>query len=147
MKIAAVQMDVKIGEPETNLAAIEAKLRETVAAGTHLTIFPECAVTGYCFSSIDEARPFAQPVPGPATDRISALCRELSTYAVFGMLEADGDRVFNAAVLTGPDGVLGSYRNTHLPFLGVDQFVNDGDRNFAVYNAGDLRVGMNICYD
>ena len=147
MKIAAVQMDVQIGEVEQNLAAIESRLREVASQGARLAIFPECAVTGYCFENLDEARPFAQPIPGPATQRLTDLCAELDVFAVFGMLEQDGVRLFNAAVLTGPDGVIGSYRKTHLPFLGVDQHVEYGDRDFAVHSAGDVRVGMNICYD
>lgn len=147
MKIAAVQMDIRIGEVDLNLSAIEERLRETAAAGASLTIFPECAVTGYCFSSLDEARPFTEEIPGPSTQRLATLCAELDVSIVFGMLERDGDRVFNAAVMVGPDGLIGSYRKTHLPFLGVDQFVSFGDREFAVHQTRDLRVGMNICYD
>ncbi|MBC8290180.1 MAG: carbon-nitrogen hydrolase family protein [Planctomycetes bacterium] len=147
MKIACVQMDVKLGEVDHNLAAIEERLRETASNGVRLAIFPECAVTGYCFESLDEARPFAQPIPGPATERISALCAELGMFAIFGLIEVDGDSVYNAAVLTGPDGVVGSYRKVHLPFLGVDQHVNFGDRPFTVHDIGGLRVGINICYD
>lgn len=147
MKIACVQMDVKLGEVDRNLIAIEERLRETAARGVHLSIFPECVVTGYCFENLDEARPFAQSIPGPATDRVSQLCAELNIYCVFGMLEVHGDAVFNAAVLTGPAGVIGSYRKVHLPFLGVDMHVAFGDRPFAVHDAGGIRVGMNICYD
>ncbi|MFP6765856.1 MAG: carbon-nitrogen hydrolase family protein [Planctomycetaceae bacterium] len=147
MRIACVQMDVSIGEVERNLTAMEERLRETAASQTVLTVFPECAVTGYCFENLTEARPCAQSVPGPATDRISALCAELGVYAVFGLIEVAGDSVFNAAVLTGPQGVIGVYRKVHLPFLGVDRHVAFGDQPFAVFNAGNLRVGMNICYD
>ena len=39
------------------------------------------------------------------------------------------------------------YRKVHLPFLGIDMFVDPGDRPFAVHDAGGLRVGMHICYD
>lgn len=147
MKIACVQMDVKIGEVDHNLAAIEERLRETAANGTKLAIFPECAVTGYCFESLDEARPFAQTIPGPATEHMTALCAELDMHAIFGMIEVDGDSVYNAAVLTGPQGVVGSYRKVHLPYLGVDMHVAYGDRPFAVHDIGGLRVGINICYD
>jgi len=147
MKIACVQMDVKIGEVDHNLAAIEERLRETAANGTKLAIFPECAVTGYCFESLDEARPFAQTIPGPATEHMTALCMELDMFAVFGMIEVDGDSVYNAAVLTGPEGVVGSYRKVHLPYLGVDMHLAYGDRPFAVHDIGGLRVGINICYD
>ena len=147
MKIAAVQMDVSLGQVDANLGHMIARLRETTAAGAYLTVFPECSVTGYCFESLDEARPFAESIPGPVTDRMVAACVELSCYSVFGMLEADGNRVFNAAVLVGPSGVLGTYRKVHLPFLGIDMFTSFGDRPFAVQAAGDLKVGMTICYD
>ncbi len=140
-------MDVTIGDVDRNLQAIDDRFREAVSNGARLVVFPECAITGYCFESRDEAMPFAQSVPGPATERVATYCNELNAFAIFGMLERDGDRIFNAAVLVGPGGVIGSYRKTHLPFLGVDQHVDDGDRPFAVHQAGDVSIGMNICYD
>ncbi|MGQ0636499.1 MAG: carbon-nitrogen hydrolase family protein [Planctomycetaceae bacterium] len=171
MKIAGVQMDVVLKDIPGNLERIVSSLRETASHGAKLTVYPECAVSGYCFESLDEARPFAQKIPGPATEQVRAACAELGCYAIFGMLELDdsavshssqilpgrgpsvgerqtpGARIFNAAVLVGPTGVLGSYRKIHLPFLGVDMFSSYGDRPFAVHQAGDLRVGMTICYD
>lgn len=146
-KIAGVQMDVRIADVDFNVSQICSKLRETHRSGAALTVFPECAVSGYCFSSLDEARPSAQSVPGPATDRITEVCRELDTYCVFGMLEQDGDRIFNAAILIGPQGVIGKYRKVHLPFLGIDMFTTFGDQPFAVHDAGNIKIGMNICYD
>ena len=50
-------------------------------------------------------------------------------------------------MLAGPDGVVGTYRKVHLPFLGIDMFADPGDRPFAVHDAGGLKVGMHICYD
>jgi len=147
MKIAGVQMDVAMCDIERNLERMTGFLRTTTAAGARLTVFPECAVSGYCFGGLEEARPYAQSIPGPATERMSRACRELNCYAVFGMLEADGDRIFNAAVLTGPEGVIGRYRKVHLPYLGIDMFTTPGDRPFAVHAAGELNIGMNICYD
>ncbi|HJT31887.1 MAG TPA: carbon-nitrogen hydrolase family protein [Pirellulales bacterium] len=147
IKIAGVQIDVAIGDRELNLSRIESALRETAKHGARLTVFPECALTGYCFDSLAEAKPFAEPIPGPSTQRLSQLCGELDAFAVYGLLEADGQRVFNAAVLLGPSGVVASYRKIHLPFLGVDRFTTPGDRPFVVSRAGDLRLGMNICYD
>lgn len=147
MKIAGTQMDVAIGDVAANVDRIGSHLRETAAAGAALAIFPECAATGYCFASLDEARQFAQPVPGPITDAIAADCRALGVAAIVGMLEADGPRIFNAAVLIGPAGVIGSYRKVHLPYLGIDMFTSYGDRPFAVHEVSGLRVGMNICYD
>ena len=147
MKVAGVQMDVAIGDWNRNLATMIDFLRQTSANGAKLTVFPECALSGYCFGSLTEAIPFAQPIPGPATEAMRQACAEVGGYTVFGMLELAGDKVFNAAVLVGPTGVIGSYRKVHLPFLGIDMFTSFGDRPFAVHQAGELKIGMNICYD
>ena len=147
MKIAGVQMDVSLGRIDANLEKMAAFLRQTSAAGARLTVFPECATTGYCFETLAEAQEAAQPIPGPMTQAMTRACAANDSYAVFGTLEADGNDVFNAAVLVGPEGVLGVYRKVHLPYLGVDMFTTPGNRPFAVHDAGDLRVGMNICYD
>ncbi len=144
MKIAGVQMDVSLGRVDANLETIRARFEATTKAGAVLTVFPECALTGYCFGNLDEARAVAQTIPGPATGQLAGACARHGGYIVLGMLERDGQRVFNAAVLIGPDGVIGVYRKVHLPFLGVDMFTTFGDRPFAVHQAGDLRVGMNI---
>ncbi len=62
------------------------------------------------------------------------------------MLERDGDLLYNSAVLVGPDGLVGSYRKTHLPFLGVDRFTAPGDE-LPVYDTPLGRIGLEICYD
>lgn len=147
VRVAGVQMDVQIGQREKNLARIIEFLGQTSREGALLTVFPECALSGYCFDSLDEARPHAEPVPGPSTRRLAEACRELKAYAAMGMLEADGPRLFNACVLIGPEGIVGTYRKVHLPYLGIDRFTTPGDRGFPVWNCGPLKLGMAICYD
>src|SRR6516165_3362073 len=83
VKIAGVQMDVALTNVDKNLSRMIDRLRETTAAGARLSVFPECALNGYCFSSLDEARPYAQTIPGPATERMRAACAELGCYAIF----------------------------------------------------------------
>ncbi len=146
-KIAAVQMDCRLADRRHNLDAIRARLARAVEQGARLVVFPECILTGYAFESKDEAWPHAEPLPGPSTEVLLADCRRLGAWAVVGLLERDGDRLFNAAVLLGPDGQVESYRKIHLPCLGVDRFTTPGDRPFAVHDLGGLRLGMNICYD
>ena len=63
------------------------------------------------------------------------------------MLEQDGERLFNVAVVLGPEGVIGTYRKIHLPFLGVDRFTDPGDRPFALVEVRGVRLGLHICYD
>jgi len=147
LKIAGVQMDVAIGESERNLARVIDGLRETARHAASLTVFPECALPGYCFDSFDEARPFAEPIPGRSVERLARACRELCVYVVCGMLESEADRLYNAAVLIGPTGLIGRYRKVHLPFLGIDRFTTHGELGPGVWQAGPVKVGMNICYD
>jgi predicted amidohydrolase len=140
-------MDVALANVPQNLERIGRSIGEAAAGGAKLVIFPECAATGYCFESIAEARAHAQPVPGPITQSLQQQCRQHDCFVICGMLEAAGDKIFNAAVLVGPDGVIGSYRKVHLPYLGIDMFTAYGDRPFAVHEAGGVRIGMLICYD
>jgi predicted amidohydrolase len=147
VRIAGVQMDVAIGQREKNLGRMIEFLAQTSRHKALLTVFPECALSGYCFNSLEEARPHAEPVPGPSTLRLAEACREFQTYAVMGLLEVDGARLFNACVLSGPEGQIGTYRKVHLPYLGIDRFTTPGDRGFGVWSCGPLRIGMGICYD
>jgi 5-aminopentanamidase len=147
MRVAAVQMEPRIGEVDTNLKAILARFREAASAGARLVVFPECALTGYGFDSKEEAMRYAEPIPGLSTREVRSACEEMGAFVIYGLLERDGDRLFNVTVLVGPGGVVGHYRKVHLPFLGVDRFVDPGDRPFEVLEVDGLRVGMHICYD
>ncbi|MFY9555881.1 MAG: carbon-nitrogen hydrolase family protein [Blastocatellia bacterium] len=146
-RIACVQMDIAIGEVEANLRKIIAGIRAAAKSGAQLVIFPECALTGYCFDSLDEASPFAEPIDGPSAEAIAEACRETGTHAVVGFIEQDGSHFYNAAMVVGPGGMAGGYRKVHLPFLGVDRFLRPGDRQFAIIELPFGKIGVNICYD
>ena len=146
MLVAAAQIEPKLAEPERNLEACLAKLEEAAAAGAELLVLPECAIPGYMFESAEEALPFAEEVPGPSSEVLERESRRLGMHVVCGLLERDGDTLRNAAVLVGPDGLVGTYRKTHLPFLGVDRFVFPGDE-LTVYDTPLGRIGVEICYD
>jgi predicted amidohydrolase len=145
--IAAVQMDCRLGAVADNLRRVRERLNEAAALGARLVVFPECVLTGYCFKSKDEALPHAETLPGPSCEAIAQDCARLGVFAVVGLLELDGERLFNACLLAGPSGLVATYRKIHLPFLGIDRFTTPGDRPFAVHDVGGLRVGMNVCYD
>ncbi len=147
VKIAAVQMDSKIKENRVNLDKMQLEARNAASNGAELIVFPECALTGYVFASLEEAIPFMETVPGPSTDELSACCLELDVHIITGLLEIDGDRCFNTAVLVGPQGLVGKYRKVHLPFLGIDRFVDPGDKPFQVYQTPIGNIGIHICYD
>jgi len=147
VKVAGVQMNPRILEKERNLERCLDSLRIAARSGTKLVVFPECALTGYCFSSRDEALSIAETVPGWSTRTIAGLCKELDIYAVVGLLEKTRGRLYNAAAFVGPEGLIGKYRKAHLPCLGVDRFVDHGDKPFQVYDTSIGKVGLNICFD
>ncbi|MBA7475171.1 N-carbamoyl-D-amino acid hydrolase [subsurface metagenome] len=147
VKIAAVQMNPKIMKNGENLERILLETRAAAKNGADLIVFPECALTGYVFSSREEAIPFMESIPGASTDRLAACCQELGIHVVYGLLERDGDKGYNAAVLVGPKGLVGKYRKTHLPFLGIDRFIDAGDEPFQVYRTPIGNIGIHICAD
>ena len=140
-------MDVALGDVPGNLAQILESFSRLAGEGASLVVFPECALTGYCFESRGEAFAHAETIPGPSVEEASARCAAANAFMVFGMLEREGDRLYNACVLIGPQGLTASYRKIHLPRLGVDHFADAGDRPFEVHDLGFLRLGMHICYD
>lgn len=146
-EVAAVQMEPKIKENSDNLEGIIDKTRMAARGGAELVVFPECALTGYVFASREEVLPYAETIPGPSTQKLKACCRELGVYVVAGLVETTGNKCFNAAVLIGPEGLIGRYRKIHLPFLGVDRFLDPGDEPFKVYKTEIGNIGMFICYD
>jgi 5-aminopentanamidase len=146
MRVAVAQLEPKLAEKDRNLEACLSRLEEAKAAGAELLVLPECAIPGYMFESAEEALPYAEEIPGPASETLEHECRRLGMHAVCGLLEREGDALHNAAVLVGPDGLIGTYRKTHLPFLGVDRFVVPGDE-LPVYDTPLGRIGVEICYD
>jgi predicted amidohydrolase len=104
-------------------------------------------LTGYCFESRKEAMEVAEPADGKSAQRLAQLCASRNLWLVVGTLERDGDRLFNAALLIGPDGLHAVYRKVHLPCMGVDRFADAGDRPFQVHDTPVGRIGLHICYD
>ncbi|MBN1151675.1 MAG: carbon-nitrogen hydrolase family protein [Dehalococcoidia bacterium] len=147
MVIAAAQLDIKLGETQTNLARMLAYTGEAAGNGARLVIFPECSLTGYQFDSREEALSYAEAVPGPAVNSIATMCLELNVHVIFGLLEVSGDNLFNTSVLVGPAGVVYTYHKNHVAFQAVDRFVSKGDKPFELCEIPNVRIGLELGYD
>lgn len=147
VRIAAVQTDPRIGDTARNLERAVETAALAAARGASLVVYPECALTGYCFESLEEAVEAAVERDGAVMHRLSAACRDLGIQMVVGYLERTGSGVANAATLVGPEGILGHYRKTHLPHLGADRFTEAGTEPFRIFEAAGIRVGLLVCYD
>ncbi len=144
MKAAFYQFSPVFGEKEINF-------EKTISAikGTELdfVVLPELFATGYQFVSSEEVAALAEPVPaGPTTDMLSELSREKGIYIAAGLPEKVGDKYYNSAVLTGPEGFIGVYRKTHL-FFEETKYFTPGDTGFKVWNTDIGRIGIMVCFD
>lgn len=154
-RAAVVQMDVRLGDVVGNLARVMARLEEAAAAGARVIVFPEAALSGYCFISLEEALPYAIKSWQHAVWPFARRCEDLEVVGVLGLLAATGDpseatgkiECGNWAMLAGAD-IPGScfYAKTHLPVLGVDRFVSPGD-HLAVWDTPYGNIATLICYD
>jgi predicted amidohydrolase len=147
VRVAACQIDPKIGEVDANLERIATAVTEAAAGGATLIVLPEAAVTGYAFSSLAEALPVARQAESSAEGMLAGLAETHKVNIVCGTLEAAGDEVFNVAMVLLADGRRYRYRKIHLPFLGIDRYATPGPDAPAVIEVDGLRFGVLICYD
>src|SRR3712207_883577 len=87
--VPAVQLDCRLGDGPANLRAVPARLEAAADRGAGLVVFPECALTGYCFESREQVHAVAETLPGPSTDAVAAVCARRGVWAVYGLIEHD----------------------------------------------------------
>jgi len=91
-------------DPDGNLQRLQAMLDDLIPRERpELICLPECTLTGYLYEPDDLDR-FAEPVPGTTTRRMAELAAQWGVYLCFGLLERDGEQVFNTALLLNPAG-------------------------------------------
>lgn len=143
LRLGFIQFTPSLGEPEENRQAI---LRLVAGAEADLLVLPELCLSGYLMGCREEALRLAEPANGPTTAALTDVCRREERHVIFGLAERDGERVYNSAVVVGPQGLVGVYRKTHL-FLDELDWFSPGDRGFPVWDLGCARVGVLICFD
>lgn len=146
-KIAGIQMDCQISDVDDNLRRAKLHMELAAEEGARLIVFPECSLTGYGFQSREHGLKNAISKKSKPMADLQQHCKDLGVFTIVGYLEKEGDHLYNSAVCMGPDGIIGNYRKTHLPYLGVDRFVTPGTQPYEVYDLGGLKVGILICFD
>lgn len=143
MRVGYLQFAPVWGEKDENLASIEQLL---AGACADVLVLPELCTTGYQLTR-EEALFLAEPFPGGMScDALARIARMLDAFLVAGVAERDRDRVFNSAVLVGPQGHLATYRKAHL-FAHETLAFDRADTPFAVHAVRGVNVGMMICFD
>nr|MCU0711582.1 carbon-nitrogen hydrolase family protein [Pirellula sp.] len=146
--VSGIQTNVSFANPKENLERMLSWLAHGDVKDSHLIVFPECMLSGYCFASLEEGLTVAESLEGASVQAIAKWCRAHNKFVAFGMLElAASGGVYNSCPLVGPQGVVGCYRKIHLPFLGIDRFTSPGKEAYSAFDADGLKVGVHICYD
>lgn len=146
MIVSVVQFFPQFSRVRENAERIIDGIRHANKEGTKFIVYPECALTGYCFSSEEEAKEAAISLDSDAIRSIEEACRELGVVAVVGFAEKRGEYLHNSAAVFAPEGLKGVYRKTHLPCLGLDRFVKAGDE-LKAFETPTGKIGVLICYD
>lgn len=144
MRVGYYQNDPAFGRVAENLDRIEGKLDE---ARADLIVLPEFCASGYQFVSQEEVAQLSEPVPdGATTRRLHDIARRKHMVIVAGLPERDGTSCYNSAVAVGPHGFIGCYRKTHL-FFEETLYFTPGDTGFHVWEIGQAKIGVMICFD
>jgi len=144
MKVGFVQNHPEFGNVQANLGRIEEMLAGKVA---DLFVLPELFSTGYRFKNMEEAHRYAELIPGGVTTSfLISLAKKLNTYFIAGLVEIDGDRIYNSSVIVGPEGFIGRYRKIHL-FDTEKACFHTGTDAPPVFDLNGTKVGVMICFD
>lgn len=146
LTLVAAQFDPHIFDTDYNVAKIE-ELIQKAGEDCDLVVFPEAALTGYCFADAEETRRGAITRSGPEIRRLQELAAQRNLSIVVGAVERVGEKLYNTVFFLEPDGTLFSYYKSHLPYLGVDRFVEAGEEPCAVFNTRFGKIGMIVCYE
>ncbi|HWP31785.1 MAG TPA: carbon-nitrogen hydrolase family protein [Fimbriimonadales bacterium] len=146
MIVSVVQFFPKFSRVQDNTERVIDGIRYAKKEGAKLVVYPECALTGYCFSSEEEAKEAAISLSSEPIRSIEEICKELGVVAVVGFAEKRDANLHNSAAVFTPEGLKGVYRKTHLPFLGLDRFVKAGDE-LKAFETSVVKIGVLICYD
>lgn len=148
MRIAVLQLTPTEPEKARRLTRVAEHLDAAADAGAELVCLPEVWTPGY--GRFDRWAVEAEPIPGPLTDWLAGEARRLGCLLHGGtMIERDGDRLYNTAVMFDADGrLLARYRKVHLfGHSGRErELVAAGDKVVTV-EAGWGRLGLATCYD
>ena len=136
-----------------NLAASEAGVRVAAARGARLVLLQELHLGVYFCQNQDTRRfDLAESIPGPATERLGALARELNIVLVGSVFERRAAGVYhNTAVVLERDGkIAGTYRKMHIPDdPGYHEkfYFTPGDTGFVPVETSVGRLGVLVCWD
>jgi N-carbamoylputrescine amidase len=142
------------------------KIREAARLGAQIICLEELFNSQYfCKSQSCERFDLAEPIPGPITDRMQLLAKELQVVLIVPIFERQAAGVYrnSAAVIDADGSLLGVYRKMHIPDdplyyekyyftpgdLSTSEDTNGhlGANGFRVWKTRYANIGVLICWD
>jgi len=151
-RIGLVQMSCG-PDPDANLDKAADRVREAAREGANVVCLPELFRAQY-FCQREDITLFdlAEPIPGPSTERLSAIAREEKVVVIASLFERRAAGLYhNTAAILQQDGTLaGLYRKMHIPDdpLYYEKFYfTPGDLGFKAFDTAVGKIGTLVCWD
>ena len=143
IRIGMAQMLVEGGRPDNNLTRAIDMIAEAGDRDCDVVVLPECLNYGWTHPS---ARGTAPPIPGPQSDRLIRAAMDAKLWVAAGLVEADANQLYNAAVLISPQGnIVLKHRKINELDIAEDLYCLGTSLAVAKTPVGIL--GINICAD
>ncbi|MBT5782379.1 MAG: carbon-nitrogen hydrolase family protein [Candidatus Marinimicrobia bacterium] len=141
--VAACQVPALKENINASLDWIERFSKKAEQKSASLVCFPECFLQGY-LTNENIARKNAVNLDSASFKKMIHRLESINPIIVFGLIESDGENIFNTAVVVKNGMLLGKYRKTHL--LDGERIFERGSE-YPVFQNGNMKFGINICYD
>jgi len=152
VKVGLVQMSCT-AKREENFAKAVTSIRKAASEGAQIVCLQELFTSLY-FCDVEDYDNFnlAETVPGPSTETLSAIAKELNVVIIASLFEKRAKGIFHntTAVLDADGSYLGKYRKMHIPddpaFFEKFYFT-PGDLGYKVFKTKYATIGVLICWD
>ena len=147
INIATAQFQTQNGDKEYNLSRIEKLTKEAAGKGAHVVSFHELCITSYGYLrnlSRSDLYEVAEEIPaGPSTDKLIEIAGKHNVALLAGLVEIEGDKVYNTYVCVTGQGLVARFRKIH-PF--ICSHLSSGNE-YVVFDLLGCKCGILICYD
>lgn len=152
VKVGLVQMSCS-NDAVANMEKAIRGIREAAAGGANIVCLQELFTSLY-FCDVEDYENFklAEPIPGPSTDTLSAVARELGVVIIASLFEKRTQGLYHntTAVLDADGTYLGKYRKMHIPddpAYFEKFYFTPGDLGYKVFKTKFATLGVLICWD
>jgi N-carbamoylputrescine amidase len=128
-------------------------IREAARRGAQIVCTQELFLGPYfCQTEDHEFFKLAEPIPGPTTEAMQAIAKELGIVIVASLFEKRAEGLYHntAAIIDADGSYLGKYRKMHIPddpqYLEKFYFT-PGDLGFKAWDTKFGRIGVLVCWD